>query len=114
MYEKQAKHFTKINQLDSAIKYFSIGKLVFVKLIFESSFLAHFMDPDDKNILSNLARNFLEIGDSKEAFRCAESVLKKVQSAFVIFLDAIASVGLHMSVSLSVFLSVILRGHYEQ
>ena len=36
------------------------------------------MDPDDKNILSNLARNFLEIGDSKEAFRCAESVLKKV------------------------------------
>ena len=30
MYEKQAKHFTKINQLDSAIKYLSIGKLVFL------------------------------------------------------------------------------------
>ena len=28
MYEKQAKHFTKINQVDSAIKYLSIGKLV--------------------------------------------------------------------------------------
>ena len=36
------------------------------------------MDPDDKNILIDLARNFLEIGDSKEAYRCAESVLKKV------------------------------------
>ena len=28
MYEKQAKHFTKINQVHSAIKYLSIGKLV--------------------------------------------------------------------------------------
>ena len=28
MYEKQAKHFTKINQVDSAIKYLSIGKFV--------------------------------------------------------------------------------------
>ena len=36
------------------------------------------MDPDDKNILIDLARNFLEIGDNKEAYRCAESVLKKV------------------------------------
>ena len=26
MYEKQAKHFTKINQIDCAIKYLTIGK----------------------------------------------------------------------------------------
>ena len=36
------------------------------------------MDPDDQTILGNLARNFLSIGDSKEALRCAESVIKKV------------------------------------
>ena len=78
MYEKQAKHFTKINQVDSAIKYLSIGKLVVAQFIFQTFTSAHFMDPDDKNILIDLARNFLEIGDNKEAYRCAESVLKKV------------------------------------
>ena len=87
MYEKQAKHFTKINQIDCAIKYLTIGKgskSVNIYLIFFCIPPAHFMDPDNKNILSDLARSFLGIGDSKEALRCAESVLKKVSYWFVV------------------------------
>ena len=54
-------------------------KLFFMSYCFKP---AHFMDPDDKNILIDLARSFLGIGDSKEALRCAESVLKKVSYLF--------------------------------
>ena len=86
MYEKQAKHFTKINQVDCAIKYLTIGrgslKMYKTHLMLFCFIQAHFMDPDDKNILIDLARSFLGIGDSKEALRCAESVLKKVSYLF--------------------------------
>ena len=81
MYEKQAIHFTKTNQVDSAIKYLSLGEWprppIKLRCKMYKMCLAHFLDPDDVSILSRLARNFLNVGNCQEALRCAESVLVK-------------------------------------
>ena len=42
-------------------------------------FPAHYMDPNDLIILSDLASCLLLNGNASEAFKCAESVLKKVK-----------------------------------
>ena len=39
---------------------------------------AHYMDPQDLNILSQLADNLLNTGNSAEALKCTETVLKEV------------------------------------
>ncbi len=40
--------------------------------------VAHYMDPQDLNILSQLADNLLNTGNSAEALKCTETVLKEV------------------------------------
>ena len=88
MYEKQAIHFTKTNQVDSAIKYLSLGEWPRPPIKLQSKMykmcLAHFLDPDDVSILSRLARNFLNVGNCQEALRCAESVLVKANHSYKI------------------------------
>lgn len=39
---------------------------------------AHYMDPQDLNILSQLADNLLNTGNNAEALKCTETVLKEV------------------------------------
>ena len=39
---------------------------------------AHYMDPHDLNILSQLADNLLKTGNNAEALKCTETVLKEV------------------------------------
>ena len=40
--------------------------------------VAHYMDPQDLKILSQLADNLLNTGNSAEALKCTETVLKEV------------------------------------
>ena len=40
---------------------------------------AHYMDPHDLNILSQLADNLLKTGNNAEALKCTETVLKEVR-----------------------------------
>ena len=93
MYEKQAIHFTKTNQVDSAIKYLSLGEWprppIKLRCKMYKMCLAHFLDPDDVSILSRLARNFLNVGNCQEALRCAESVLVKANFTMIIWIQII-------------------------
>ena len=81
MYKKQAKRFCNTSKNDHAIKYLSLGKNGISKNIFKMNlkFPAHYMDPNDLIILSDLASCLLLNGNASEAFKCAESVLKKVK-----------------------------------
>ena len=42
-------------------------------------FTAHYMDPNDMNILASLAQSMLDCGNNLEAQKCAEIVLRRVK-----------------------------------
>ena len=50
-------------------------------------FTAHYMDPNDMNILASLAQSMLDCGNNLEAQKCAEFVLRRVKLYNIIILD---------------------------
>ena len=66
-YELQTPDLTEILQFDGEMRLWYVFYLA-----------AHYMDPQDLNILSQLADNLLNTGNSAEALKCTETVLKEV------------------------------------